>query len=179
MLELEFNNWFDGFYFYHPKAKALAPKIKGKAIVPYRFSQRLNLFLDASRLCFTDCQSLVKKLELIASQLNTLHDFRDLAAHSQWFDGAANKSSFQSYLWIGDRPKITPRVHLSRLERNTRRMNELQCKLIDFRNAGGIFPGWTDLTPREQSALQDFRTNNLPTPPTPMWLRRRAGSPPA
>jgi hypothetical protein len=71
MLEIEFNNWIAHFLFFDPKAKALAPKINGKTVLPYRFQQRLGIFQKSVSLCFSAAPTLVRKLETIVRAMSS------------------------------------------------------------------------------------------------------------
>jgi hypothetical protein len=126
--------------------------------LPRPFKLRAKLLTDSAAACFAQCPPLVKRIHDLTNDLRSLYKQRNFLAHGRW--GFSDSSDLDCVL-------ITDGTWQNS---ETRRFNKEQIEALaaDIGTAAAglhainmAWSHWT-LSATEQSALQDFRLNNLP-----------------
>lgn len=157
--EVEFDECLIGFLLQHPEAQKL-PKT-----TPTQFKKRLKLFRDAVKVGFKNHPSALGRFLSITGRAGQLRKDRDHVAHGRWFTDTEDRIGL--YLvrfgnWERAEAKLWP---LEKIKKTAHEIGCLRAELMILLRAG--LPKNADwfLTSEEISAIQEFRRNNLPTPP--------------
>ena len=141
-----------------PAAKALMPD------VPKSLRNRLDLFRDSARACFSSCPTLAEKLVAISGEARATSKQRNLLAHGRWGVG---KYHVTVHL-IRDGQLKHQKLTIECLQKLQRRISENHGMLIELTHISPLYPLSHLLTSDEKYALKEHYKNNWPPPPAPV-----------
>jgi len=138
-------------------------------IVPNSFPKRVQLLRDSAPVAFASCPDLVSTIIAICADSTPAKRDRDLLAHCHWLGSPENGKLTAYNLRDNSGVLASKEIDLpwfktlaSKISALSRRARALTQSVPDY-----AFP----LGSAEALALRDFRSRNLPKPPTPQFPR--------
>lgn len=146
----------------NPDAKALASSL------PLSVKKRLKLFRDSVEAAFGSYPAALPRLRQIGNEASHLAAKRHQLAHARW--AKQPDGTFTGYLvrdgnWGNHMKLVTNKDQIIAIGR---RINEVHLDLEVTLHAGGPKNPDHFLKPDEIAAIRAFRTDNFPTPQTPL-----------